>query len=731
MSQQEIKGNLARLLATENLVVEHRTVDTASFDVERRVLTLPNWDRASSVVYDMLVGHEVGHALYTPNIDPPTTCPQDYINVVEDVRIEKLMKRKYPGLTKSFYLGYGELNANDFFGVSSIDYEDLQLIDRINLNYKVGAGAMIPFSDEEKVFVTRSETTETFDEVCTLSQDIYDYVKAQQDQLNSEEIESLKGAAQEGAEEGNNEDSDEEFEVSGSGEGSKKEVDDMTDEELLEELNNPISGNGGGEHSDIEKSKTQSSFDESSSQLNSPDLGRPISYVEIPEKLPCKLDRYIADWEKVHKWIDQNVDINGYDKPDEPEKYYWGASYDKVDQEYREFRKQSQKEVNYLVKEFECRKSADNYARTGTARTGILDTKKLHTYKFNEDLFKRINVVPDGKNHGLIFILDWSGSMQNEIFGTVKQLLNLTAFCKKVQIPFEVYAFTNEWEIAERAMCHEKEDYQELFYSYDYRDHEGLERDKFYINPRQFTLMNFISSRSNAKNYERMCKNIWREAYSITYSTRYRYTPGLNLSGTPLNEAIVMMNYILPQFKKDNDLQKVNVCVLSDGEACGSSYGKQTFYEHRGEEVLRPYGIDYGVCLRDRSTGRVYNEFNGYTQSTVTLIEQVRDRNPGVNVIGIRLLAGRDLSSYVGRYATYEHLEQVQRQWKKEKSAIIPEPKGYTALYAISNRDLDSDSEFEVAEDATKGQITKAFKKMLKNKSTNKKLLNSFVEHVA
>ena len=731
MSQQEIKGNLARLLATENLVVEHRTVDTASFDVERRVLTLPNWDRASSVVYDMLVGHEVGHALYTPNIDPPVTCPNDYINVVEDVRIEKLMKRKYPGLTKSFYLGYGELNANDFFGVSDVDYEELQLIDRINLNYKVGASAMIPFSDEERVFVTRSETTETFDEVCTLSQDIYEYVKAQQEELNREEIESLKGAEQGGAEDGNNEDSDEEFEVSQSGEGSKKEVDDMTDEELLEELNNPVSGNAGGEHSDIEKSKTQRAFDESSEELNSPNLGRPISYIEIPDKLPCKLDRYIADWEKVHAWIDQNVDINGFDKPDEEERYYWGASYDKVDQDYREFRKQSQKEVNYLVKEFECRKSADNYARTGTARTGILDTTKLHTYKFNEDLFKRINVVPDGKNHGLIFILDWSGSMQNEIFGTVKQLLNLTAFCKKVQIPFEVYAFTNEWEVAERAMNHDKEDYQELFYSYDYRDHEGLERDKFYINPRQFTLMNFISSRSNAKNYERMCKNIWREAYSITYSTRYRYTPGLNLSGTPLNEAIVMMNYIVPQFKKDNDLQKVNVCVLSDGEACSSQYGKQTFYEHRGEEVLRPYGIDYDVCLRDRNTGRVYNAFNGYTMATVTLIEQVRDRNAGVNVIGIRLLAGRDLGSYVGRYATYEHYEDVQRQWKKNKSAIIPEPKGYTALYAISNRDLDSDSEFEVAEDATKGQITKAFKKMLKNKSTNKKLLNSFVEHVA
>lgn len=102
---QEIKGNLARLLATENLLVQHKQVSTASFDVEKRVLTLPLWDRASNTVYTMLVGHEVGHALFTPNDDtldnPP--CPKAYINVTEDARIEKLMKRKYPGLTKDFY----------------------------------------------------------------------------------------------------------------------------------------------------------------------------------------------------------------------------------------------------------------------------------------------------------------------------------------------------------------------------------------------------------------------------------------------------------------------------------------------------------------------------------------------------------------------------------------------------------------------------------------------------
>ena len=102
----EIKSQLAKLLATEDLIVEHRSIETAQFNVHTRVLTLPQWERASNDVYDMLVGHEVGHALFTPDEDPPANIPHSFVNIVEDARIEKLMKRKYLGLGKTFYQGY-------------------------------------------------------------------------------------------------------------------------------------------------------------------------------------------------------------------------------------------------------------------------------------------------------------------------------------------------------------------------------------------------------------------------------------------------------------------------------------------------------------------------------------------------------------------------------------------------------------------------------------------------
>jgi hypothetical protein len=182
--------------------------------------------------------------------------------------------------------------------------------------------------------------------------------------------------------------------------------------------------------------------------------------VSVPK---VNLDTIITDNKDIHDYIDEsfNADSERWknDRMGRTEHTRYNRStqefetiklsdniFEDVDKEFYKFKNNAKKEVSYLVKEFECKKSADAYARSSTARTGVLDTSKLHTYKYNEDLFKKVTVVPDGKNHGMIFILDWSGSMCYELLATVKQLINLTSFCKKVQIPFEVYAFTNEWK---------------------------------------------------------------------------------------------------------------------------------------------------------------------------------------------------------------------------------------------------------------------------------------------
>ena len=716
--RQEIRGNLARLLATENLIVEHRNVPTAQFDVDRRVLTLPNWDRASNIVYDMLVGHEVGHALFTPDDDwsETTKCPKDFVNVIEDARIEKLMKRKYPGLKKSFAGGYRELNDQDFFGIANEDLDTLTLIDRINLHFKCGAEAMIPFSIEEQLFVARTDTVESFEEVLKIAQDVYDFSNMQK----VAEPETKQTLPQ-GSSENNEDDSEGENDSvtikpeQGEGENEEggspspsptpSEEDELEDDGL--DYEDQISNQGAGDHS-----QTQRAFDGASSQLSNPYASNP-TYVEIPEDV--ELNDFVADWTEVHGWIDEQREGNE-------------ENYDAVDEKYREFRKQSQKEVNYLVKEFECRKSADAYARAGQSKTGVLDTTKLHTYLYNEDIFKKITVLPDGKNHGMIFLLDWSGSMSREILDTVKQLINLTSFCKKVQIPFEVYAFTNDYYPVRRNLEGAEYEYSGDDNYYASRD---CKENKIYLSKGYFHLMNMISSRSNSKDYERMCLNVFREAAYYVMHTGYRYTLGIGLSGTPLNEAIVMLNYIIPDFKSKNDVQKVNVCVLTDGESSQAAYGRKFYNEHKDEYYVRPRRLCDNVVLRDRKTGRVYTQLDGYTSNTNTFIEQVRNRFTDVNVLGFRIMPGSSLSKFVTNYGDQEFYGEVVKQWKKTKSAIIPSPKAFTALYAINANSLSDDVEFDVESGAKKADISRAFKKMLKGKSTNKKLLSSFIQYVA
>ena len=62
----ETKSLLAKLLATENITMQHNpSVTTTYFDSKQRLLVLPVWQNISEDLYDLLVVHEVGHALDT------------------------------------------------------------------------------------------------------------------------------------------------------------------------------------------------------------------------------------------------------------------------------------------------------------------------------------------------------------------------------------------------------------------------------------------------------------------------------------------------------------------------------------------------------------------------------------------------------------------------------------------------------------------------------------------
>jgi len=739
----EVKGNLARLLATEDLVVEHKRVSTACFNVDTRVLTLPMWEKASNFVYDMLVGHEVGHALYTPNEDwnEKFPIPQQFVNVTEDARIEKLMKRRYAGLNKCFFTGYKELHDEDFFMVKDEDISTFNLADRANLYFKVGAYLNIEFTEEEKVIINMISDAETFDDAIAAAKALYEYCKKEskeQTKISSLDSHESPGPGK-STEQGEEPQPIEDDELESSEESGQASSDGQS-EEKKDQSTMDTSELGGETSEPNPEVKTVDNLEESIRGLVNRS-GVENNYVELPK---LNLNTVIAKNSDVHLEINnwwQKVVTNMID--DQNSKTIVHESlFGEIDKEFRDFKRSAQKEVNYLVKEFECKKAADSYARATTSHTGVLDCSKLHTYKYNEDLFRKVTTLANGKNHGLVFILDWSGSMGDVMTDTIKQLYNLMWFCKKVNIPFEVYAFTNEWR---RNFDSTTTKIQYLPLEPHYQKKPGI----IHVDE-SFSLMNLFTSKVNSRVLEEQMISIYRISqsfgYRYNYSNKicYSYPHKLSLSGTPLNESLVALHQILPQFQKENKLQKVQCVILTDGEASPLKFHKE-FSNRHVPDGNEPYiGINSiansPTFLRDRKLGITYKMSDEYHQFTDILLKNLRDRFVNVNFIGIRVLESRDAGNFIRRYydtvdysSGYyrENIEysKIISDWKKNRSFAIKKS-GYHIYFGLSGLDLSSDTEFQVSEDASKLQIKSAFVKSLKSKKMNKKVLGEFIDLV-
>ena len=656
----EVKGMLAKLLAAENLIIEHQKVQTPSFDVTRRVLTLPLWDKASHDVYDLLVSHEVGHALYTPDEDWGDT-PFQFVNVVEDVRIEKLIKRKFPGLSKTFYKGYGELHEKDFFEIDGEDVDKLNLADRINLDAKIGNFVKISFKNkiEEDIYGVIKEC-KTFDDVIFASKLLYKYCV---DQLEKKvESKVIEPDTDDGK------DFSEEFFDDGKSESEKtKEVDVETTESFESNIK---------DLSDTENSHFQN------------------VYAEVPK---VNLEQVIVPNDKV------TADLIF-------EFLKWKEELSETDGQYLKIKRSAQKEVNYMVKEFECKKAADAHSRTSLAKTGVLDTTKLHNYKFSEDLFRKISIVPDGKSHGLIFILDWSGSMGVVLEDTVKQLFNLIWFCKKVQIPFDVYAFSSAHSICEEFPTKREVNTLEV--------------------PKDFKLIHFLTSDVKKNQIEVQMLNLWRLTcyLSMMRIPSYGIPVQYRLSGTPLNEALVTLHQIIPEFKNKTGVQKVQCVILTDGEANPLGCWVKRESPKFDSDDVRVRALFAGSSfLRNKKTGHIYPLPYYFYQYTKVLLTDLRETFPDVNFIGIRIVESRDLAKFFHRYE--KGVDKKVKEARKEKSYALKNS-GYDTYFAILSSFLSNDTEFDVKTDAPKSKIKTAFTKSLKSKALNRKVLSEFMNLV-
>jgi hypothetical protein len=657
------KSVLARLLATENISVEHSNVPTAAFDLKTRTLILPRWKDMSNALYDMLVGHEVSHALNTPQDGwrtgtdalsvqhgVSTEIAKQYLNIAEDARIERLIKARFPGLQADFFKGYGELHAKNFFETRGADLNSLCLGDRVNLHFKLGlhVGTALAFNADEAAIRDAVGAANTWEETVAaasrmLAVDAEKWKKQQDEQQQESDgtdasgsgegnesqtqgsgSESPRGEGEEQSESGNGSSGDESTPSSG------------TDENATEGGSGGDSGKSSGKGESrkptngMPSPRTNSAMEKAMKSLNDSSRSPNVARVRMAESQDAVVPftTVLADFERI---VARN---------------HRGSSF-------MPFRNADYKAASTsMATAFDRRKAADTWKRTTIAKTGGIDPLRMTQYRWNEDIFRRTTRITQGKNHGIVILLDWSGSMGNIMQATIGQLIILADFCRTSNIPFEVFAFSDSVYCT---LPEGMDDWsQEAYKARDTACKAFTKGEHGTATTGYVRLLNFMSSRMTAAQYERMKSLLWSGWGLLSGDRQYR------MGSTPTVAALHHVEHSIQRFAAAARVQIVHTVVLTDGDAtdsylCNNSrenWNTSTHYVAEDAATGASYDVTSaryydadGKGSRMRR-GRVQFDDSVYNLSVAAAIDRLRRRTGSrVHWIGLHESHGSTIPS--------------------------------------------------------------------------------------
>jgi len=728
------KDILAKCMAMEDLRVIHdKSAETAYFDTKNRVLCLPIWKDMSNSTYDMLVGHEVSHALHTPQEGwqdfvgdgKGSKIRHMFLNIVEDARIERLIKDKFPGIRRDFATAYGELHTQDLFELKSRTIDiDMPLIDRLNLHFKLGLFGLetIPFADEEQQYVTRMANTVTFEDVVALAKELYEkHADELEDEDGSQsgegdeteeqgnEVQSGddQGESQDGSESGSESDDGDE-----SGEDSGQSQDDDTDDGESadsEDGESQESGDGqqGLEYDDYQEGvgqagSSQNSFEQGVNELRDTSSGS-YAYHTIPT---MKLENCVIDYKQVASiW-------NKFENEDDWSQIRYQDYIEKQDAtntECREFLQRTKSTVAQMVQHFQMKQAAHADKRTDIAKTGVLDTVNMINYRWSEDIFLKNEVHADGKNHGIVMYLDWSGSMTSILKDTVEQLIILTEFCQKVNIPFDVYAFSSK---SHPSLNEQDENGKSI--NHQYEEHA----DQSIMQPHRFSLVQYLSSDMKTREYKQAVQQLYYLAVgNSSYYGRSRFPEEFGMGCTPLNEAIMCALQQVPAFQEKHGVQIVNTVFLTDGD--GHSMG-----------AYGTWGSDKTI-VHDPKTRKDYQLGTATSTPETKAYLQILQERTGSNLIGIRLYENKSVKNLRYRYIKDEDMKDAVKSWKKN-NFIAVDGQGYDKLFIVrGNLQVETEALDNLDDDASYAKIKNAFMKGSNNQKSSRVIATQMVDIIA
>ena len=790
---QNSQSILARVLAQKNIRVEFNpTAQTAMFDIASKTMTLPVLkDEESENVKTTFIGHECGHALYSPYREKDTKSNgnwwieaeqiggmgnADYVqgifNIVEDARIEKLMKTEFPGLRREFSAGYRELADRNFFGTVGADISTLGFVDRLNVHFKCGSLVNVPFSAEEQSFVDRMEKMESFDDMISIGADIFSFVGGKRNDSskkrendvpvvtnvvsnknNSDQSSSSNSTSSESNE--NNAKS----ESSSSQNGEKKSQSEQNqDGSGNQEGNEKKNGNnigvvnaGTGVAPDVlPQMNTQKNFDQQQKNLiNSNVRTTRYSDIGVPN-----IENIVMPIKKTHEILSNSYAQYGKTQ-------VGNKIMNRIHKEFDGFIKSTTPTINTLIKQFEMRKAADVQKRTSISRTGKVDCDRLYKYKVTDDIFSRFSRVAEGKNHGMVMYIDWSSSMQPVTDDVINQVIILTQFCRRMAIPFDVYMFSSQYPILTHYGIVKNSikttnygEYNILNQWSESHKHKMMSQYNSFKNsdaayctedhPEQFALIHILSSDTSKNTTNQSLMNLFTLAKMITRpasvfdNTNYKpsYIPEwFGQGNTPLDSTVIAAMKMVPEFQKKHKVQIMNTIFLTDGETGHSPIHTSSLYSSEKCFVRCPFNNKEYVADGPTSTDVLLEIFRDVTQSTtigffVCSSKYCRyfDADAKIQRKKLNDEGFIDAPKMKDGSASYNYASRKYDKVQKTKNH------GYDRLFILPSRqEIETDMQElnKIQSGATLTAIRNAFITAVENRNASRSFLNRFADVIA
>ena len=681
--RDSVLNSLAKLLATENIDIQYTQKSSdAWFDINNRVLALPKLSNICEERYIMFLFHEVSHAIYTPKefseIIKADYSMKHFLNTVEDARIERLIKKKYPGIRSDFARGYAKCVEADVFAMNGKSTKNLSLIDRLNLRAKVGSMYDIKFSKSELGFAEEFNTIETWDQVV----DLACRLKAHADELRSREtkksdltpidLTSNRRATTPSDSLDDNDDAD------------ALDDNDDANEVNLNELLEPF---------------TQDKLDS--------DLKKHTRINEYAHESEfVKIDYAAFDYRDYVISIDLHIEalkeLHAQEKADSDPEFSNTCAQSLV-----AFNTKNRSMITYMLKEYETKKAASTYSRTREAKTGVLNTKILHGYKFTEDIFRRVTIIPEGKSHGLVMFVDFSSSMSNIIGETIEQVLLLVSFCRRAGIRHRVFSFTT------RSLSNVV-DFRKPFIPTAWANRTPSREVKFIQENTH--LIELFNDRMKTSDFNFVAGSLLR-----CFGGYPAYTRLYAMGGTPLNDTIILSRQIIREFKKTTGAECVSAVFLTDGASDSPSFDYRRAVD--GDTRMPLESEVEGVPLESEVEGGRRRDF------TEVLVKTLR-RVLGIEVINFHII---NHDSWMYR-ALRNSLDKAEANRLSHAGAVtLREKDGFSAQHITvgSNLSVDDDWDRDLDAAASTRTLAKAFLKGSKRKKNTRPILSDFVARIS